>query len=145
MNDIKEIKSHVDKLKQLLDDDDDGIGTASWAMFFGNEMQWLYDYWGRCVKQKKVTVTRAQYMFLTDLWMLWGNNGLKHSVDGHKFILGIIERGDYDAKFYKPPEELVRVVDSILASEVRRGRLDKCEKCNRSTLNEVSTEGRWAH
>jgi len=96
------------------------------------------------VEEPKMEITIEQRRFLEDLWFIWGNGGPKHSMSNHKFIQGIIERGDDDRKFFKPDKDLIRVVDSILSSEVRRVGVDKCEKCNKRTQNEVNVSGRWA-
>ena len=95
-------------------------------------------------QNKEVTITRPQKHFLEDLWFVWGNNGPKHSMDNHKFIQGILERGDYDTKFFSPAQPLVQAVDSILSSQVRRENNGRCEKCGKRTFNEVNVQGRWA-
>jgi len=95
-------------------------------------------------KWKLVEPSFTQRKFLEDLWFIWGNNGLQHTMSNHKFIQGILEHGEYDAKFYKPDRSLVSIVDSILGSEVRRISHGKCEKCGKATFNEVNVSGRWA-
>lgn len=88
--------------------------------------------------------TYEQLRFLEDLWFLWGNNGKKHSMDNHKFIQGILERRDWDNKFFHPDDVLVGVVASILASKCRRNAPAPCEKCGKRTMNEIDTMGRYA-
>lgn len=96
-------------------------------------------------ENKSVTITASQRKFLEDLWFLWGNNGRLHTMSNHKFIQCILERGDYDTKFFSPNKLLVSVVDSILSSEVRRETQGRCEKCAARTFNEIKVLDRWAH
>jgi len=58
--------------------------------------------------------------FLNDIWFLWGNNGKRHTPENHKFIQGILERGEWDNMFFHPDAELVSIVASILSQPVQR-------------------------
>lgn len=61
-------------------------------------------------------ITKDQRVKLEAAWFVYGNNGRKHTLSGHKFIQGILERGkDYRA-LYRPDKEVTQTVDRILSS-----------------------------
>lgn len=62
----------------------------------------------------KVILTKVQRDKLEDLWMVFGNYGKKSNMPDHKFIQGILERGEDLRKFYKPTAECIEKVDAIL-------------------------------
>jgi len=54
-----------------------------------------------------ITLTPVQRKALEGLWFLYGNNGPQHTWGNHKFIQGILERGEDDREFFKKPARVV--------------------------------------
>lgn len=62
---------------------------------------------------------------LENLWFTFGNNGSKHTWGNHKFIQGLLERGDDDREFFRRrgriagflplTKECEAAVDAVLA------------------------------
>lgn len=50
-----------------------------------------------------MNLTKEQRRALEELWFEYGNGGPKHTHGNHKFIQGILERGEDDRKFYRRP------------------------------------------
>ncbi len=46
--------------------------------------------------------------------MLYGNYGRKHSDSAHHFIQQFLEQGQDTRDFYRPPTEVIELVDAIL-------------------------------
>lgn len=65
----------------------------------------------------KVNLTEAQTQKLKALWFIYGNNGIKHSRTGHRFIQCLLEHGTDERKFFKPPKEVRTEVDTIINSK----------------------------
>jgi hypothetical protein len=59
-------------------------------------------------------LTEAQRRRLEDLWFEFGNHGPRHSMRDHKFIQGLLERGEDLRDFYKPSPECLSEVDAAL-------------------------------
>ncbi len=82
--------------------------------------------------------------FLSDIWFLWGNEGKRPTPENHKFIQGILERGEWDNIFFHPDEELVRIVASILSHPVQRtDDFCICARCGKKTRNRVEVLARY--
>jgi hypothetical protein len=62
-------------------------------------------------------ITTNQRKQLEDLWFIFGNQGKKHTHEGHRFIQNILERGEYDRKLYRllATDDVVQAVDVILS------------------------------
>ncbi len=50
-----------------------------------------------------MNISKEQRRALENLWFIYGNGGPKHSHGNHKFIQGILERGEDDRQFYRRP------------------------------------------
>lgn len=50
---------------------------------------------------EKIEITQEQRRKLERLWMYYGNQGPKTTYGNHRFIQGILERGEYGADHYK--------------------------------------------
>jgi len=61
-------------------------------------------------------LTEEQKNQLKDIWFIYGNNGKKHTLSGHKYIQKLLDQGEDYRSFYKPSKELIKLVDSILKS-----------------------------
>lgn len=48
-----------------------------------------------------MTLTYEQRKALENLWFEYGNNGPKHTWGNHKFIQGMLERGEDDRDFFR--------------------------------------------
>jgi hypothetical protein len=93
---------------------------------------------------KTVAPSPEQLKFLEDLWFVWGNYGKRHTMSNHKFIQAILDRREWDNKYYNPDRELESIVVSILEHPVHRTGPCKCEKCGKRTMNEIEVMGRFA-
>ena len=62
----------------------------------------------------QVNLTKKQREKLENLWFVYGNNGRKHTIAGHKFIQGFLEHGEDLRKFYNPPIALIKEVDKLM-------------------------------
>lgn len=70
-------------------------------------------------------LTKQQQRELEKLWFYYGNGGPKHTMGNHKFIQGLIERGEDHRSFYKQTrissakltDECISKVDSILSEK----------------------------
>jgi hypothetical protein len=51
-----ELKEHVDRLKKLLDDPHPGLST--WVHAYGQEVNWLMDFWGEPPEQPQPEAVR---------------------------------------------------------------------------------------
>ena len=63
---------------------------------------------------EKVELTKAQRMKIEGLWLVYGNEGKKHSMRDHRFIQCILEREEDLRDFFKPTKECMKAVDEIL-------------------------------
>jgi hypothetical protein len=55
--------------------------------------------------KQMIKLTPEQRKKLEAMWFTFGNNGKKHTWGNHKWIQGILERGEDDRNFFKRAPE----------------------------------------
>jgi hypothetical protein len=73
-------------------------------------------------ERKKVVLTDGQRGRLENLWFVYGNHGLKATMENHGFIQGFLERDSDERDFYKPTAECLAAVDAVLDGGLEDGR-----------------------
>jgi len=67
---------------------------------------------------KSIDITAEQRHALRELWFVYGNNGKKHNDGDHKFIQRILADEINTGDYYRPTDECVAAVKSVLDGDL---------------------------